>query len=250
MFFSIWQGLVTFGCAITIPEDELSEADRLSLPAFTAACLANDLLSFDKEAKSLNSGPEELCNAIWIIMKEQGCTEEEAKELCKDRLRKECADYLRSVKLTLQRTDISDELKRYVSLMQYTISGNLAWSIQCPRYNENASFTELQLLRGTYGLENYPIRKLSSATNNNHSEDTQRCLAAMPKRPVVASTHVSRPPAENSRGPCCLKGESTFAGDLNMSYLNDEVSELFSTPFPMSFRDSLCTSCWCSQRPG
>lgn len=89
-------------------------------------------------------------------MREHDCSEEEAREICRERIRVENAKYVRVVKDTRTRTDLSDDVKRYIEVMQYTLSGNVAWSTQCPRYNEGAKWNELQLLRAKYGVEKYP----------------------------------------------------------------------------------------------
>ena len=89
-------------------------------------------------------------------MKEHGCSEKKAREICKERIRIEVAKYKRVVEDTRMRTDVSDEVKRYIEVMQYTLSGNVAWSTQCPRYNDGAKFNKLQMLRAEYGLEKFP----------------------------------------------------------------------------------------------
>lgn len=89
-------------------------------------------------------------------MREHGCSEAESREILKDRIRVEVANYVRVVKETRTRTDLSDDVKRYIEVMQYTLSGNVAWSTQCPRYNAGAKWNELQLLRAKYGVEKYP----------------------------------------------------------------------------------------------
>jgi ophiobolin F synthase len=58
----------------------------------------------------------------------------------------------------LARTDISLDLKRYIEIMQYTVSGNWAWSTQCPRYHADAKFNELQMMRAEHGVAKYPAR--------------------------------------------------------------------------------------------
>ena len=53
--------------------------------------------------------------------------------------------------------------------MQYTLSGNVAWSTQCPRYNARAEWNELQLLRAKYGVEKFPARWPPKDTNDGLS---------------------------------------------------------------------------------
>ncbi|PGH21525.1 hypothetical protein AJ80_03193 [Polytolypa hystricis UAMH7299] len=151
--YMLWHGLVTFGCAITVPDDEEEEAKRLIKPALIQASLLNDLFSFEKEKNDAN-----VQNAVLTVMDEHGCSEEEAREVLKKRIRVECANYVRNVKETNARTDVSDELKRYIDVMQYTLSGNAAWSTNCPRYNGPTKFNKLQLLRGEHGLAKYQSR--------------------------------------------------------------------------------------------
>jgi ophiobolin F synthase len=115
------------------------------------AALLNDLFSFEKEKND-----ENVQNAVLVVMTERGCSEAEAREVCKKRIRIENTNYVQVVKDSMERTDLSDEVKRYIWIMQYTLSGNCAWSAQCPRYNMDAKWNELQLLRAEYGVAKYP----------------------------------------------------------------------------------------------
>ena len=124
---------------------------ELLTPALITASLTNDLYSFEKE-----KGDANVQNAVLVVMKEHGCSEKKAREICKERIRIEVAKYIRVVEDTRARTDVSDEVKRYIEVMQYTLSGNVAWSTQCPRYNDGAKFNKLQMLRAEYGLEKFP----------------------------------------------------------------------------------------------
>ncbi|GFF32211.1 fusicoccadiene synthase [Aspergillus udagawae] len=150
--YMLWNGLVTFGCAITVPDEEEEEAKRLIIPALIQASLLNDLFSFQKEKNDAS-----IQNAVLIVMNEHGCIEE-ARDILKKRIRLECANYVHNVKETNAWVDVSDELKRYINIMQYTLSGNAAWSTNCPRYNGPTKLNELQLLRGEHGLAKYPPR--------------------------------------------------------------------------------------------
>lgn len=169
----LWHGLVTFGCAVTIPEEEAEETKELLKPALITASLTNDLYSFEKEREDAS-----VQNAVVVVMREHGCSEEEAREIYKERIRVENAKYVRVVKDIRTRTDLSDDVKRYIEVMQYTLSGNVAWSTQCPRCHEGAKFNELQLLRAEYGLEKYP----AMASGHRRTQ-----LTAFPSRPNARS---------------------------------------------------------------
>ena len=165
----LWQGLVKFGCAITIPEEEEKETEELLGPVWVAACLTNDLFSFEKERDDVN-----VQNAVLIVMREHDCSEAESRDIIKDRIRVEVANYVRVVKETRMRRDISDDVKRYIEVMQYTLSGNLAWSTQCPRYNAGAGWNELQLLRAKHGVEKYPARWPPKVATDGRSAKVER----------------------------------------------------------------------------
>ena len=160
---------------------------ELLTPALITASLTNDLYSFEKE-----KGDSNVQNAVLVVMKEHGCSEEEAREICKKRIRAECTKYVQVVKDTKKRTDISDEVKRYVETMQYTLSGNVAWSTQCPRYNEGAKFNELQLLRAKYGVKKYPAMWPPKDATNGLSVETEH------KEPLVNGHIKGNPSGDGS----------------------------------------------------
>lgn len=137
---------------------------ELLTPALITASLTNDLFSFEKERDDKN-----VQNAVLVVMREHGCSEEDAREVCKQRIRLEVAKYVKVVEHTKTRTDLSDETKRYINTMQYTLSGNAAWSTQCPRYHANAKWNELQLLRAEHGVAKYPAMWPPKGATNGHS---------------------------------------------------------------------------------
>ena len=149
----LWHGLVIFSCGITIPEDEQEVTKELLKPAVCTALLTNDLFSFEKERHDVNCQ-----NSVHVVMREYGCSGEEARERIKQRIRMECAKYVQVVKDTKLRPDISEDVKRYLDVMQYTLSGNVVWSTQCPRYHKDAQWNELQMLRSEHGVAKYPAR--------------------------------------------------------------------------------------------
>lgn len=195
--------MVTFGCAITIPDEEAEETKELLTPALITASLTNDLFSFEKERGDTN-----VQNAVLVVMREHGCSEEAAREICRKRIRLECANYVRVVKDTKKRTDLSDDVKRYIEVMQYTLSGNLAWSTQCPRYNAGAKFNELQLLRAKYGVKEYPAMWPPKDATDKPAVKTER------KEPLT-NGHVHGNP---------LEGEDFKRDGEGMSYgINGDV---------------------------
>jgi ophiobolin F synthase len=219
--YMLWHGLVCFGCAITVPKEEDEEAQRLIMPALIQASLLNDIFSFEKEKDDAN-----VQNAVLIVMNENGCGEKEAQEILKDRVRLECTNYVRNVRETQARTDVSDELKRYLDVMQYTLSGNAAWSPICPRYNGPTKYNELQMLRGKHGLAKYPGRykleaKTNGATNNGSGNKRKRDGADEgPKRNGKNGVRKPAPPVISATLPTDVM---QLAVNCNLPDLNDIV---------------------------
>ncbi|KAL9609842.1 MAG: hypothetical protein Q9167_005409 [Letrouitia subvulpina] len=149
--YMLWHGLITFSCAITIPDEEAEVTKELLRPALVTASLTNDLFSYEKERDDQN-----VQNAVLVVMREHNCSEERARGILKQRIRLEVAKYIQVVNDTNKRTDLLDDVKRYIDTMQYTLSGNAAWSTQCPRYHAKAKWNKLQLLRAEHGVAKYP----------------------------------------------------------------------------------------------
>ncbi|KAI0116203.1 terpenoid synthase [Hypoxylon sp. NC0597] len=151
-----WHALVTFGCAITIPEEEMGICAELVQPAVIAASLTNDLFSYEKEYEAAQaSGLPDIVNALWVLMGEHNISLEEAKARCRVRIKEEVAKYVRIVKETVSRSDLSSDAKRYIELMQYSVSGNVVWSLQCPRYHKDMQYNEQQILLERDGVEKH-----------------------------------------------------------------------------------------------
>ncbi|CAH0032928.1 unnamed protein product [Clonostachys rhizophaga] len=137
-----WHAISIFGCGLTIPDHELALVTEYVMPASLACSLQNDLLSFGKEYEAaLEAGQTEICNALWVLMGEHNCTLKEAKALCIQRIHEEVRKYLQYAERAQQMHDLSSDGKKYVDMMRFTISGNAAWSVRCPRYNRQLQIT-------------------------------------------------------------------------------------------------------------
>jgi hypothetical protein len=111
-----------------------------------AASLTNDLFSFEKEMEAAHvAGHSYISNAICILMIEHGVSLEEAKNLCKVRIKEEVAIYMRTLDGLKRRSDLAEDSKKYLELLQYSVSGNVVWSMECPRYHKAAVYNQHQL---------------------------------------------------------------------------------------------------------
>lgn len=132
--------------ALTISEHEMDLCSQLARPAFAAISLTNDLFSWEKEREDAKrDGLSYVVNAIWVIMRELSMTELEAKAVCREKIKDYVAESVRVGEETQRNCDISSDLRTYIEALQYSISGNLVWSIYCPRYHTEASYNNVQL---------------------------------------------------------------------------------------------------------
>jgi hypothetical protein len=83
-------------------------------------------------------------NAIRVIMGQHSVSEEEAKKLCHGKIFALVQDYKVIVEQYRKDDSVCLDLKRYIEALQYYISGNLVWSLTCPRYHPETEFNACQ----------------------------------------------------------------------------------------------------------
>jgi len=190
-----WYGMVTFGMGISIPEHELDLAHELAETAYLNLGLTNDLYSWQKEYDTaMAMGQDHVTNVIWVLMHEHSISEDAAKELCREKIKKTIVDFRQIVRETNVRDDISVDTKRYMEGLLYSLSGNLVWSIECPRYHKHIAYNKRQLDYMKNGIprssdEDEPKRKsvnghingsnrkpLSKSTSNGTNESDNGSL--------------------------------------------------------------------------
>ena len=133
--------------ALIIPEAEMSLCKDLVRSAWAAVGLINDLYSWEKEYEAARKSEQpHIVNAIWVIMRELSISAEEAKVVCREKIEESVAEYLVVVQQARVNPDISSDLRTYVEAIQYSLSGNLVWSVYCPRYHPEASYDSATLL--------------------------------------------------------------------------------------------------------
>jgi hypothetical protein len=131
-----WYGTLTFALALTIPEHELELCFRLARPGYSAISLTNDLYSWKKEKKAAeDAGQDHVFNAVWVLMVERSVSEQEAIEMCKEKITEDVSAFNATVE-DLGTSGLSRDAVTYLHAVQSSYIGNLVWSIYCPRYKE------------------------------------------------------------------------------------------------------------------
>ncbi|CAF9915918.1 MAG: hypothetical protein GOMPHAMPRED_000894 [Gomphillus americanus] len=164
-----WYGMVTFGMGISIPKDELDLAHELAEVAYLNLGLTNDLYSYQKEYDTaMAMGQDHVTNVIWVLMEERSISEDAAKEVCREKIKKTIVDFRQIVRETNARTDVSVDTKRYMEGLLYSLSGNLVWSIECPRYHLHLRYNERQLDYMKNGIPKDADTAQSNGTDETH----------------------------------------------------------------------------------
>jgi fusicocca-2,10(14)-diene synthase len=133
---------------ITIPEHEMDLCKTLGRPTWEALVLTNDLYSWEKERDdAARAGHAEVVNAVWVIMKEHSVSEPEAKKICELKIKESVAQALQVADKTKRDRSLSPDLRKYTEAMLYSISGNLVWSIYCPRYHPDQARPRVERAR-------------------------------------------------------------------------------------------------------
>ena len=139
-------GLSMFGMGLDIPEDQQQTCLELARPLWLQIALANDYHSWEREQEAAKAhGHVSVTNAIWVLMHKHSMTYEEANALCGERAKQYAAEYLKILETVKNRDDLCQDAKYLLDLLKFVISGNIAWSLQCPRYHPDRELNPVQL---------------------------------------------------------------------------------------------------------
>lgn len=169
--------MVTFGMGITISEQEMPVCEQLCRSAWVTASLTNDLFSWPKEREAaIKAGQADVVNAIWVIMGEHKISEDDAKALCRKKIKENVAEYVHVVEKNKMRTDLSLDLRKYIESLQYSLSGNVVWSLRCPRYHPEILYSKSQREYMTNGIP----RPLNGKDDKSHRNESRMEISQRP----------------------------------------------------------------------
>jgi hypothetical protein len=119
-----------FGMGMTLSPAERKEVDSIVHPCFAALGLANDYFSFDREYTEFRESAKDMVK--------------NATKWYEDEFLHLCEEYRTSHQPTPAKMD------RYLEGLAHQVSGNVVWSLNCPRYhpsfryNPNAGVDHVQ----------------------------------------------------------------------------------------------------------
>ena len=131
------EAMMLWGMSTTLTPEEDSLFRPVVHPCFAALGLANDYFSFDRDvAERQVSGSRILTNAVWLLMKWHNVDSEEAKEMVREATVRYEQEFLqRREVFRREHAPLSEKSDRYLRALSYQISGNVVWSLNCPRYH-------------------------------------------------------------------------------------------------------------------
>lgn len=126
-----------FGMGMQLTEEEDRLLAPVVRPCFAALGLANDYFSFNKEWDMFQkSGADTLINLVWLYMQWHGVDVPTAKTMVRDATASYEQQFLEECeKYQQEHAPVSQKIKRYMRALHCEISGNVVWSINCPRYH-------------------------------------------------------------------------------------------------------------------
>lgn len=222
-FDRFWYGLVTFALGLHIPENELELCRKLTAPAWISVALQNDLWSWPKERDAAEKlGQTHVINALWVLMQKRQVGIEAAEEICRELIKQYVVEYRKIWEENQFNESISLDLRKYMECMLYSISGNVVWSLGCPRYNLGIDFNEKQLdwMRNGLPAAGDPVH----ASSADDSSDSCTTLATSDSE---VNESVSTAPPE---GP--LDGESKGSYQANPLKDSLQLQQEVSTSIP------------------
>jgi len=198
--------------------------------------MTNDLCSWDKERRfATENNKLYVSNAIWVIMQERSVGLEDAKEVCRALIRKNIEKHLDVVKNAKDGSQYSPDLVRFLDAMTYTISGNVAWSMSCPRYNIDAQYSPQQQEWMANGIPDHlrrekrtrPLKAQPRCTPLIQAADTSISNSESASSDSRSSSTTPTTPSE-----LCFSTNRDVFLDRHLSPLSREVS---GVPFPFPF---------------
>jgi len=198
--------------------------------------MTNDLCSWDKERRfATENNKLYVSNAIWVIMQERSVGLEDAKEVCRALIRKNIEKHLDVVKNAKDGSQYSPDLVRFLDAMTYTISGNVAWSMSCPRYNIDAQYSPQQQEWMANGIPDHLRREKRTRPLKAQPRCTpliQAADASISNSESASSDSSSSSTTPTTPSELCFSTDRDVFLDRHLSPLSREVS---GVPFPFPF---------------
>ncbi|KAL4956126.1 isoprenoid synthase domain-containing protein [Aspergillus filifer] len=173
-----------FGCwaaAIKATQEEKDSIADVVFPCGTMAVLVNDYYSFPKEFDELHEKGmlHRMKNAVFLLMRDYGYTEDEANSILKQEARKGEEKFIAAYNAWEDAPGPkSHELRRYWHMALFLFSGAIFWFAHAQRYNRTDLATTAEDRARWIGkcdgplrvLKDYPPPKASRSSKSSNGE--------------------------------------------------------------------------------
>ncbi|KAK3306311.1 isoprenoid synthase domain-containing protein [Chaetomium strumarium] len=141
------EAMMLFGMDMVLTAEEDALLADIVRPCYASLALANDYFSFDREWAETQSKPAAasssaaaakptLINAVWLYMQWRGVDAAAAKRLVVEATNRYERQFLSLCEqFRRDHGPVPAKLDRYLRGLAYQISGNVVWSLTCPRYH-------------------------------------------------------------------------------------------------------------------
>jgi len=127
--------MMLWGMGMILTPDEDKQLAEIVKPCYAALGLANDYFSFDREWSELtDSGGDKLTNAVWLLMQWHRIDVAEAKQAVRGETNKHEQRFQELRKEFVRTQKPEKKLIKYLEALSHQVSGNVVWSLNCPRY--------------------------------------------------------------------------------------------------------------------
>jgi hypothetical protein len=200
---SFVESMMLFGMGMILTKEEYDILKDVVYPCYAALGLANDFFSFDREYDEMQeSGAKSLINAVWLYMQWHDVDVSTAKTMVREATNKYEKQFQSlSEKFRQTHAPFSDKLDRYLRALAYQISGNVVWSLNCPRYHPKHRYDpnaglESSIMLGAIAKAEH----LGDLEASNSSPRMRDFLANVdhPRRSSLADSTTSDPETANS----------------------------------------------------
>ncbi|CAJ2500455.1 Uu.00g033080.m01.CDS01, partial [Anthostomella pinea] len=228
--------IVTFGMGLIIGKEEHETLHEMCRPCFAHLTLVNDLYSYEEESEAaVANGDPGWLNALNVIMREHSVNVDEAKLICSRQIKKAASEFSAVITGAKDRDDLSLGLRRYLEALQYGMTGNLAWSMTCPRYHNNIPYTGRQLALMRDGAINLGDKDRAAAPSVSHKrkrgEDEPKMDMASKERPCLPTPSDS---ADGKTGNMAIGLDEVLASQvlpaLDASIVDNPMTYIGSLP--------------------
>lgn len=121
----------------TLSKEEDDLLAPIIRPCYASLALANDYFSFDREWAEYqsSSGDAAPINAVYLYTQWSSVDIPTAKQLVREAANRFESQFLESCEKFRKSGKSNEKLDRYLRGLSYQITGNVVWSLNCPRYH-------------------------------------------------------------------------------------------------------------------